>query len=596
MSSIVVSGDTSGAVTLSAPAVAGTVTVTLPSASGTMASLASVTANGVSYVNSSGQPTSGSALVFDATNLSLGTVGAKLNFATTSSATVNYIGGSADGFSLEMVTQRGALQPLTYKQDYGSGHIWSITGSEVFRATSTSLYTASTINVGIGTSSPTQKLTVVSTSGTYGTAYQPIMQIGNTSSGGTVGDPTGLGAIVWSTDGTATLTASIEAVRENPGAGAASALYFRTGSSGGGTTQAVIDSSGNLGLGVTPSAWSTSAQKALQVYLSGVSSSGGGNTASRFTHGCYLDGSTWKYKDTGVAPTRYEVTGANGGSTHSWSIAAGGTAGNAITFTQAMTLDASGRLLLGTTSAGSNQGLTVYDATQGEIRLQNSTTGNTAADGFQIAVSGSNAFLYNRENAALLFGTNDTERARIDSSGNLLVGVTSPTLSTNTFFKAAGASNPVLYLFKNSAANTDEAFCIANGTGGGTLSFQVLANGNAQNTNNSYGAISDVKLKENIVDASPKLADLMQVKVRHYNFKSNPDHKQIGVVAQELEQVFPAMVEETVDSDLKGNGLGTTTKSVKYSVFVPMLIKAIQEQQVFITQLTARITALEGAA
>ena len=72
MASIVVNGDTSGAVTLSAPAVAGTVTVTLPSTSGTMASLASVTANGVAYVNSSSQPTSGSALVFDGTNLGLG--------------------------------------------------------------------------------------------------------------------------------------------------------------------------------------------------------------------------------------------------------------------------------------------------------------------------------------------------------------------------------------------------------------------------------------------------------------------------------------------------------------------------------------------
>ena len=59
MSSVVIQGDTSGSVSLSAPAVAGTVTVTLPSASGTMASLASVTANGVSYVNSSGQPVQG---------------------------------------------------------------------------------------------------------------------------------------------------------------------------------------------------------------------------------------------------------------------------------------------------------------------------------------------------------------------------------------------------------------------------------------------------------------------------------------------------------------------------------------------------------
>ena len=89
-----------------------------------------------------------------------------------------------------------------------------------------------------------------------------------------------------------------------------------------------------------------------------------------------------------------------------------------------MTLDASNRLLLGTSAAGSNQGMTIYNATQGELRLQNSTTGNTAADGFQVMVNGSDAYVFNRENAPLLFGTNDTERARIDSSGNLLVGAT----------------------------------------------------------------------------------------------------------------------------------------------------------------------------
>ena len=54
------------------------------------------------------------------------------------------------------------------------------------------------------------------------------------------------------------------------------------------------------------------------------------------------------------------------------------------------------------------------------------------------------------------------------------------------------------------------------------------------------------------------------------------------------------MVEETTDIDVEGNLLDTTTKSVKYSVFVPMLIKCIQEQQALITSLTARITALEA--
>ena len=82
----------------------------------------------------------------------------------------------------------------------------------------------------------------------------------------------------------------------------------------------------------------------------------------------------------------------------------------------------------------------------------------------------------------------------------------------------------------------------------------------------------------------------MQVKVRNYNLIGDTT-KQIGVVAQELETVFPAMVNETTDTDAKGNDLGTTTKAVKYSVFVPMLIKAIQEQQAIIESLKARLDA-----
>jgi len=128
----------------------------------------------------------------------------------------------------------------------------------------------------------------------------------------------------------------------------------------------------------------------------------------------------------------------------------------------------------------------------------------------------------------------------------------------------------------------------------GTDKFRVASSGNVQNANNSYGSTSDIKLKENIVDATPKLADLMRVKIRNYNFKNDPDLKQIGMVAQELETIFPSMVENHKDQDKDGNDLGTTTKSVKYSVFVPMLIKAMQEQQTTIEALEARITALEA--
>ena len=125
------------------------------------------------------------------------------------------------------------------------------------------------------------------------------------------------------------------------------------------------------------------------------------------------------------------------------------------------------------------------------------------------------------------------------------------------------------------------------------MRFVVFANGNVQNSNNSYGQISDERKKENIVDATDKLDALKQVKVRNFNFKGD-DLKQIGVVAQELETIFPSMVEDIQDQDAEGNDLETSTKSVKYSVFVPILIKAMQEQQAQIEALQTEVEALKA--
>lgn len=293
---------------------------------------------------------------------------------------------------------------------------------------------------------------------------------------------------------------------------------------------------------------------------------------------------------------------------------------NASASNGAVTIDASNNVGIGTSSipadckvAVSGVGLVLQDAS-GAIQRFNKTLGTDTAwvsnrsyswhDGNGLALSTQTA-------DPLRFGTNGAERARIDSSGNLLVGTTSVAGSAvATFVKTATAANQrVLHLTNtgasgsNSPAGLNIQYTNASSGNGSTYiecydsnstRFLVLGSGNVQNANNSYGGISDAKLKENVTDATPKLGKLNQVRVVNYNLIGETQ-KQIGVIAQELEQIFPGMVEEMPDRDAEGNDLGTTTKSVKYSVFVPMLIKAMQEQQALIESLTARIAALEAA-
>jgi hypothetical protein len=197
-------------------------------------------------------------------------------------------------------------------------------------------------------------------------------------------------------------------------------------------------------------------------------------------------------------------------------------------------------------------------------------------------------------------------RAVVNSSGNLGLGdvaagnnrlyVKAPLVGAFTTVLDHPHSAPYglqIYYTTATPNTADNEFIFARDST--NVKFIVYSTGNVVNRNNSYGGISDAKLKENIVDASPKLADLMQVKVRNYNLIGNPA-KQLGVIAQELETVFPAMIDESFDKDDEGNKLDTTTKSVKYSVFVPMLLKAIQEQQALIVQLQADVAALKAAA
>ena len=149
----------------------------------------------------------------------------------------------------------------------------------------------------------------------------------------------------------------------------------------------------------------------------------------------------------------------------------------------------------------------------------------------------------------------------VRGDGNVLVGTSSTTINSSNFglrFALDGTLQSSRNV--NGTASVAQIF-------GNAGSVIVYGNGNLQNTNGSYGTISDIRLKENINDATNKLDDLLKVRIVNYNLLQNPDEKLLGVVAQELEQIFPALIE------INEEGF----KGVKYSIFIPMLIKAIQE-------------------
>jgi hypothetical protein len=193
----------------------------------------------------------------------------------------------------------------------------------------------------------------------------------------------------------------------------------------------------------------------------------------------------------------------------------------------------------------------------------------------------------------LNFVTNGNPRMRILGGGDVGIGTTSPnarlesqvgspTLTAGLFYNYVGDQTATTLILRSARPDVMYQMQIFNNTS--TECFRIEANGNVKNTNSSYGSLSDIKIKENIIDATPKLNDLLKVRIRNYNIIGQ-EVKQIGVIAQELEEIFPSMVDENQDRDNDGNLLETTTKGVKYSVFVPILIKSIQEQQTQIESL-----------
>ena len=253
--------------------------------------------------------------------------------------------------------------------------------------------------------------------------------------------------------------------------------------------------------------------------------------------------------------------------------------GFATNSTERLRLDASGNLMLGSTTASG--ALYIQSSTNPSFRMGyggayalNELTWDSGD--FVISADRSNAVASN-----LIFRNDGIERARIDSSGNLLVGttntdpagnnVTGVAIRSGTTCSIQNGSSTALTL--GSSANTTYLQGFRNaGNLAGYISVPTA------NTT-TYNSVSDQRLKENIVDAPSALPSINAIKVRSFDWKSDGLHVDYGWIAQELLEVAPEAVSASDNpEDMMGVDFGRLT---------PRLVKAIQE-------LTARLEALEN--
>jgi hypothetical protein len=297
---------------------------------------------------------------------------------------------------------------------------------------------------------------------------------------------------------------------------------------------------------------------------------------------------------------------------------------------QQMVLDSSGNLILGGTTTTTSWGAS------GKIFIEGAVPGI----GLRDTTASKDDWMIVNSNGYLTFSndTNNTEDFVIRGTDPAGVYVQISKAGGHTFnINNATGSNPSgmqIYFAGVSSGDTTDYFNL--GGDAGATRYVHWTNGDWANVNNVYGSYSDVKLKQDIVDARGYWDDFKALRYRKYRLKEEVARDenagtQLGLVAQEIEAEFPYIVSESPDREMQdvpvldedGNAtykldennepeldsdgnripateeefvdLGTTTKSIKYSVLHgPVMATVVQELQTRLEAAEAKIAALEG--